>query len=168
MPEMKLVIDGYNLLFHLGLLQGGDLEEARDMLLDMLSDYGKIKKRSILVVFDGGRTMPSGSAARKWVRQTFTAPSESADDRIEKLCEKMRESAFVVTSDAGLISRISPFNSPHVRVEDFIGIMEQARYLSEKGLQEGEDEGRVQKPKKGTARRLPKKKRKQKRDLNKL
>lgn len=165
---MKLVIDGYNLLFHLGLLQGGDLEEARDMLLDMLSDYGKIKKRSILVVFDGRGTLPGGSAARKWVRPVFTSPSESADDRIAKLCAKMRESAFVVTSDAGLISRISSFNSPHVRVEDFIGKMERARYLSEKGLQEDGDEGRVQKPKKGTARRLPKKKRKQKRDLSKL
>lgn len=165
---MKLVIDGYNLLFQLGLLSSKDLEEAREILLDMLSEYGKAKKRSILVVFDGKKVAPGGGPARKWVRTIFTTPPETADDRIVKMAQVMREQAMVVSGDRGVILRIMPFNCPHAEVNDFVGKMEQARYLSSKGLQEGGPEEKVKKPKKGSARKLPKKKRKQKRYLDKL
>lgn len=165
---MKLIVDGYNMIFSLALLQDGDLEEAREKLLDMLSDYGRVKKHSIIVVFDGQKARSTGHATKKWVQAIYTSPPESADDRIAKLAEKMREAAFIVTSDNGLISRVSRFNSPFVKVDDFIGKLEQTHYLSIKGLEEGEETERMKKPKKGASHRLPKKIRKQKRNLDKL
>ncbi|NIO16354.1 MAG: hypothetical protein GTN70_05070 [Deltaproteobacteria bacterium] len=165
---MKLVVDGYNLLFHLGLSRGENLEEAREELLAMLSEYGKLKKLSILVVFDGKRGTPGGAVAKKWVKAVFTSPPESADDRIARLAKSLREGAFVVTSDAGLIARITPFNSTYVRVDEFAGKVEQAHYFSTKGVPEEEEVGKEKKPTKGASRRLPKKKRMQKRNLEKL
>ncbi len=168
LPGMKLVVDGYNLLFHLGFSGEENLEEAREELLAKLSEYGKLKKLSILVVFDGKRGTPGGAVAKKWVKAVFTSPPESADDRIARLAKSLREGAFVVTSDAGLIARIPPFNSTYVRVDEFAGKVEQAHYCSTKGVREDEEEARERKPTKGVSRRLSKKKRRQKRNLDKL
>lgn len=164
---MKLIVDGYNLLFRLGLTRGEDLEGAREVLLEMLSDYGIRKKHSILAVFDGQKFSAGGTLAKKSVRAIYTSSPESADDRIAKLAEQMREGVLVVTGDNELISRVSRFNTPFVNVDEFIEKLQQAHCLSFKGTEDGEGEGE-RAPKKGNPRRLSKKKRKQRRYKDRL
>ncbi len=164
---IRIIIDGYNLLFRMGSYGGETLEENRDSLLDMLSEYAVAKKRSLIVVFDGQKVGRERIVGRKGVRALFTDPPENADDRIVKLAHSLREKALVVTSDSGIMSRVAPANCGTLTVEEFLPKVEMAFSFSIKGEIE-EDERRGKREKKGPSRRSSKKARKKKRYLDKL
>jgi len=84
---MRYVIDGYNLLYALGLVQARmgphGLEKARLALLGRLAASGE---GAVTVVFDAGRAPPGVPAAQdhQGVRVLFAVKRE-ADDLIEDL-----------------------------------------------------------------------------------
>jgi len=164
---VKIIVDGYNLLFRMGSFQGSNLEESRNSLLDMLSAYAKARRQSLIVVLDGQQVGDDRVSYRKGVTAIYTVPPETADDRIVKLSFSMREKALVVTSDGGLASRILPSRCGHVTVEEFLPKLEEAYYMSVKGCGMEEDEGK-EKDKKGPSRKPSKKARRKKRYLDKL
>ncbi len=164
---IRIIIDGYNLLFRMGSYGGGSLEDNRDGLMDMLSEYAVAKKKSLIVVFDGQKVARERIAGRKGVRAFFTDPPESADDRIVKLARSLREKALVVTSDSGIVSRIAPLNCGTATVEEFLPKIEEAFAYSLKG-EIADDERSEKREKKGPSRRSSKKARKKKRYLDKL
>src|SRR5262245_7665110 len=81
------LVDGYNLLFHLGLfdrrLGTSALEQARERLLDYLKQA--LKNEDVTVVFDSARGRKTAPALQVAGLNVQYAQGESADDVIEKV-----------------------------------------------------------------------------------
>jgi len=129
------IVDGYNIIYKWPRLKKhmakGDLQRARQLLIDDLEDLRSLKGWRIEVVFDGTRRSlvgplgsgPGGKAtptpqdrmARKdvskfGVRTVFTGVGIEADSYIERRCADAEEvtngmmtSSFIVISDDGMI-----------------------------------------------------------------
>lgn len=101
------IIDGYNVIHswpELERLSKGELAEARDRLLHVLTEYGAYKHFDVTVVFDALFTTDEAHEEKKarHVTVIYTAPGETADSYIERLAyESVREGreVHVVTSD---------------------------------------------------------------------
>lgn len=101
-----LLVDGYNMIGAWGELKSiadKQFEEARDRLLDMLSDYQAYSGRRVIVVFDAYRVPGVGMTYKKAdVSVTFTKEKETADECIERLVREFkhrRRQIYVATSD---------------------------------------------------------------------
>ncbi|MBZ4671879.1 MAG: hypothetical protein JG762_109 [Deferribacteraceae bacterium] len=127
---MKLVIDGYNLLFKIFNKEPFSiLEEERDYLAEMLFSYKKIKKHKIVLVFDGER---ADKFQIKGVSVVFTDTGVSADKYIMDYASRDR-GAVVVTSDNEIINYVSSLGVNVVRSEKFAMKLEEALYSAVKG-----------------------------------
>jgi predicted RNA-binding protein with PIN domain len=104
--EDVLLVDGYNMIGawpELALLKNEKLENARDRLLDMLSDYQSFAGLTMIVVFDAFRVPGAGVEYRHQKLQVvFTRERETADECIERLVGEwtsVRRNVYVATSD---------------------------------------------------------------------
>ncbi len=99
---MNVIVDAYNLMYRLELK--GTLEEKREKLISLLSEFLNVNGGSMTVVFDG-RNNPShhrGADKRGRVRIIYSAQGETADDIIMEMTDKRSEKArtyVIVTSD---------------------------------------------------------------------
>lgn len=87
-----LFVDGYNIINSWNILkekQKNDLEEAREGLLEILSDYHHYSGIEIIVVFDAH--LVKGNAGKKsnykGVEVVFTKENETADHYIERVLD---------------------------------------------------------------------------------
>ena len=93
--DMLYLIDGYNLLFAMGVLlpgHGGPAlpEKARQRLLDLLAGAHAEQAASVTVVFDA-KHAPRGAAAEfdyQGIHVVFAVHEDEADDLIEKLIRR--------------------------------------------------------------------------------
>lgn len=104
--EDVLFVDGYNMIGswpELTALKQQSLEDARDRLLDLLSDYQSYAGLTIIVVFDAFQVPGLGSSSRQWRLQVvYTRERETADECIERLVGEwtsVRRHLYVATSD---------------------------------------------------------------------
>lgn len=104
--EDVLLVDGYNMIGawpDLALLKQEKLENARDRLLSLLSDYQSYKGIVIIVVFDAFRVPGVGAEYRhQKLKVVFTRERETADECIERLVgdwTSVRRNIYVATSD---------------------------------------------------------------------
>jgi len=105
--EDVLLIDGYNIIGawpELAILKTEKLEDARDRLLDMISDYQSYAGLIVIVVFDAFRVPGAGVEYRhrKKMQVVFTRERETADECIERLVGEwtsVRRNIYVATSD---------------------------------------------------------------------
>lgn len=104
--EDVLLVDGYNMIGawpELAVLKRDKLEDARDRLLDMLSDYQSYAGLTVIVVFDAFRVPGLGAEYRhRRLRVVFTREGETADECIERLVGQwisVRRHLYVATSD---------------------------------------------------------------------
>ena len=172
-----IIIDGYNLirqspeLYELDRL---DLELGRNRLIDMLAVYKRMKAHKITVVFDGGNAPPFSDRRDKikGIHICFSGPGETADAVIKKMTAKIREHAFVVSSDREIIQYAEKKGAVSLTSPEFSHIVIQAAYMEQKGVvseDEEEYEGWIATTKKkGPSRRLSRKKRRKKQALKKL
>jgi uncharacterized protein len=101
-----LVVDGYNVIGawpELQKLRDIRLEEARDRLIDILSDYQAYSGIAVTLVFDAYR-MPGlgGKISQSKLRILYTKEKETADELIERLVGELlgrRRQVYVATSD---------------------------------------------------------------------
>ncbi|MCE5300558.1 MAG: NYN domain-containing protein [Spirochaetia bacterium] len=100
---MKLIIDGYNLMYRLEL--EGSLEQKRDEMFELLSEFKSVNPCDITVVFDGSRN-PSTQRGREFklgINVIYSARGETADDIIMEMAEKhtmgKAKENIVVSSD---------------------------------------------------------------------
>jgi uncharacterized protein len=105
--EDVLFVDGYNMIGawpELSALKQEKLEDARDRLLDMLSDYQSYAGLTVFVVFDAFRVPGLGSAYKhQRLRVVFTRERETADECIERLVGEwasVKRNLYVATSDS--------------------------------------------------------------------
>jgi uncharacterized protein len=104
--EDVLLVDGYNIIGawpELAALKQEKLEDARDRLLDMLSDYQSYAGITVIVVFDAFRVPGLGAQYRhRRLKVVFTREKETADECIERLVGEwisVRRHVYVATSD---------------------------------------------------------------------
>ena len=118
--KQRLIVDGYNVIFawdELKNLAREDLSQARERLMDMLSNYAGFTKAELVVVFDGYRV--KGSAGERFdyhnIHIAYTKENETADAYIEWLANEIgkNESVRVVTSDS--LIRLSALRSGVLR-----------------------------------------------------
>lgn len=97
---LHLIIDGYNLL---GRVRGlsGDIEAARESLLQTLAAYRHRKNHPITVVFDGWQQgQPSEHREhRTGVEVMYSKRGERADQVIQRLAREYGGDCAVVSSD---------------------------------------------------------------------
>ncbi|KXT83622.1 hypothetical protein STRDD11_01401 [Streptococcus sp. DD11] len=102
-----LLVDGYNMIAFWQethqLFARGDLDAARTILLDKLSNYASFEGLEIICVFDA-QYMPGIRQSYEAFQVTvvFTEEEETADDYIERLAAELnapRNQVSVATSD---------------------------------------------------------------------
>ncbi|MBX9624572.1 MAG: NYN domain-containing protein [Gemmataceae bacterium] len=102
---MTVLIDGYNLMYAVGLTGPGlpkkGLEKARTRLLDWLADAAGGRADLLRVVFDARQgPFPSAEYGYRGVRVQF-AFGQTADERIDELvhAERVPKAVVVVSND---------------------------------------------------------------------
>jgi predicted RNA-binding protein with PIN domain len=101
------LVDGYNLLFQIGLFDGRAgahaLEEARNRLLDLLKTTFANADDDVTVVFDSARTRRcrASPVEHGGLRVQFTSRGEEADDVIEEMIARCpnRRGLVVISND---------------------------------------------------------------------
>jgi len=105
---MKLIIDGYNLMYRLQM-KADSLEKKREKLLALLNEFLDVNGGSMTVAFDGSRnpSMHRGKETHGKIRVIYSANGETADDVIIELIKGRKGKAkefVVVSSDNKLIN----------------------------------------------------------------
>ena len=101
---LHIIIDGYNLIHQSTLISISDqldFQQIREVLIDRLSDYKKIRKHKITVVFDG-LNAPGFSRRRevtKGIEVKFSRRGETADTVIKRMAAREKQKALIVSSD---------------------------------------------------------------------
>ena len=100
-----LILDGYNVIGALERYRTGNLDEARELLINDALKAAGWTGREIIVVFDAHRSPePERTKQRAGgaVRLVYSALGESADDVIERLLGNLDGPATVYTADFAL------------------------------------------------------------------
>lgn len=102
-----LLVDGYNIIFawdKLKKLAEENLDDARDKLIDIMSNYQGYKKCNVIVVFDAHKVKGSVRKIYQYynVEVVFTKEAETADHFIERVAHEIGRDyrVRVATSDA--------------------------------------------------------------------
>jgi predicted RNA-binding protein with PIN domain len=102
----RLIVDGYNVIFawpELAAIKDVKLEDARDLLIAILADYGAVSRQRITVVFDSHRRSDAQPSTEEisGVEVVYSGGKTSADHVIERLIYAARstDSVTVATSD---------------------------------------------------------------------
>lgn len=155
---LHLIIDGYNLLFSTGLVEGtGPLEGLRRELLHTLERYQAARGHRLTVVFDGSRDEPDSpeTSHGRHLRIVFSEPGETADEAIQRRCADASTETIVVTSDRSLQRSAERAGVVVVGVEVFASKVRQALAPSPADVEEDEpdEEPSLSTRKRGNPRR---------------
>ena len=87
--QAYLLVDGYNMIGawpELAKYQQDNIQLARDLLLEQLSEYGKYRNIQIILVFDAQLVPGATTSFEQYeVQVVFTSEQETADAYIERL-----------------------------------------------------------------------------------
>ena len=174
--SVHIIIDGYNLIRQstdLEALDQTDLQLGRDALIDNLAAYKRIKRHQITVVFDGSSEFGDRDQ-EKGIKIKFSRHGESADSVIKRMAAREKTKALVVSSDREVADYSASQGAAVIGSGAFEDKMTMAAFMDVKGIssesgESGSDEGWVPTTKKkGPSKRLPKKKRMNRKRLKKL
>ena len=104
--EEYLLVDGYNVIFaweNLREISKDNIEGARNMLVEILSNYQGYKKCEVILVFDAYKVKGDREIEKvNNINIVYTREAETADMYIEKVTHKLAKNhkVRVVTSDA--------------------------------------------------------------------
>lgn len=123
---MALLIDGFNLIYKFPELESfmcyGQLNKAREGLLEILRDYQKLRKGGITVVFDGKKEPKIEVRSEKIGSiDVYYSLDYSADYLIKQFIKKDMNPRMitVVTSDKDIIFYINRFGAKNITSEKF-------------------------------------------------
>ena len=168
--KMWILVDGYNLIRQwpeLAMLDRADLQSGREALLQELRGYQRAKRHRITVIFDGRERggVSGGTENAGGIEVRYSRQGETADEVIAHLVAKAGEGAVVVSSDREVQAGARRHGAAPLPAEEFMARIEASRIAALKG---GDEDDRPQKSGKGTARRLPKRERREERRLKGL
>ena len=172
--SLHIIIDGYNLIRQsasLSRLDEQDILLGREALVDKLAAYRKIRHHPITVVFDG-QNSPTFSLQRhrqKGISIRFSPKRTSADEVIKRMASREREKALVVSSDRDVIDYAASCGAATISAQEFEAKIEIAAHLEHHDDETDENRGWTPTTKKkGPARRLSKKQRRNRIKIKKL
>ena len=151
---MGILIDGYNLLFTIGLPRGRRsddfLEQARRSLLDLVADRLDASEIEIVVVFDA-KQAPSGRASEyqhRGISVRFAQQEAEADDLLEALIQKEPhpDQLRVVSSDRREQVAASRRNAAFIDSEKWLEELRESDSRKEGLRQEPKFDPRQQRP----------------------
>ena len=159
---IHILIDGYNLIRKyppLARAEKADFSKGREKLLEWLSQYRRKIANPITVIFDGGQggDPNEGRDIYKGIKIRFSPLGRSADDIIKQVVKKEGDKILVVTSDQELAAYCRIFKTGWIRSEDFARRIEEQIWSADRNSKEEVEPGGLPKKKKGTAFRLSKK-----------
>lgn len=148
---MIYLIDGFNLIYKFPHLEEkmyqGELNSARDGLMEILKESLSIKKRRYRVVFDGKRNISDTTRReKKGTIDVYYSLDYSADHLIKEFIKKDSNPRMttVVTSDKEILFYVNRFRARTMKSEDF------ARMIT----QELEEAAKPSEPEKPSAQEL--------------
>ena len=172
--SLHIIIDGYNLIRQsasLSRLDAQDILLGREALVDRLAAYRKIKHHPITVVFDG-QNSPSFSKQRhqqKGISIRFSPKGTSADEVIKRMASSEREKALVVSSDRDVIEYAAACGAATISARQFEAKIEMAGHYDRHDDETEDNAGwKPTTKKKGPARRLSKRQRRNRIKIKKL
>lgn len=159
---IHILIDGYNLIRKyppLSQVEKADFSKGREKLLEWLSQYRRKTANPITVVFDGGKggERDEGRDIYRGIKIRYSPQGQTADDIIKRLVKKEGEKILVVTSDQELGSYCRIFKTGWIRSEDFARRIQEQIWSEDRNSIEEDDREDPPRKKKGTAFRLSKK-----------
>lgn len=170
---VHIIIDGYNFIRNsdsLRALDRQDIQLGREALVDLLAAYKRIRPHRITVVFDGTGA-PEFSAARdrvKGITVRFSRSGETADAVIKRMAARERERALVVSSDRSIVRSASASRAAIIDASEFEHRLQLAAAAGG-AMADTDSDGWVPTTrKKGPARRLPKRRRRNRSKVRKL
>lgn len=170
---IHIIIDGYNLIRKfppLIRIEMADFSKGREALLEWLSQYRQKVPNRITVIFDGGKgeELFEERDIYKGIKVRYSRQGQSADDLIKGLADREGEKTLVVTSDLELGSYCRFRQAGWIRSEDFVQKVREKFLGLEKGMVEEEEPTGLPQKKKGTAFRLSKKAKKERKYWERL
>ena len=172
--SIHIIIDGYNLIRRsssLSTLDQQDMQLGRETLLDTLETYKRIKRHKITVVFDGTNASPFALQKNqiKGIKVKFSRSGETADTVIKRMAVSEREKALVVSSDLDLVNFAASMGAATISSSAFEEKIAMAVYMDTKGIEDEVQGGWIPTTKKkGSGRRLSKRKRRNRVKTQKL
>lgn len=159
--KMLIIIDGYNLIRQSKALRRYEvksLEAGRNALFSRLSDYQKIKKHRVTVVFDGWQGGERFEERDRFngVDIIYSGYGDYADDVIKRLIEKTEEETIVVSSDREIISHAMNYGKTPLSSAEFEALMNKALTSSTTKQFAAADNQERGRKKRGPSRRLSK------------
>jgi predicted RNA-binding protein with PIN domain len=151
-----IIIDGYNVTG----IHHGNMEAARDGLLQALKEYNASRRHAITVVFDGWKDGPGAQQSRVsgGIRTVFSALGVLADTVIKSMVDGSVQ-WIVISSDREVQSHAWARGAVPVPAEQFLRILEQGPAGDEErfGADCEEEEDDLGEPRRGNARRKSRK-----------
>ncbi len=121
MSSEFLLVDGYNIIYawnELKNLAEYSLEDARDKLLEILSNYQGFKAINIIVVFDAHKV--KGNLGKIFLHNNiyvvYTKEAETADNYIEKTASGLTKGNFVRVATSDGLEQIIILGQGAIRV----------------------------------------------------
>jgi predicted RNA-binding protein with PIN domain len=170
---MHLIIDGYNLL-HVNRsmirLNSIQLQWERDLLIDQLSLYQRLKPGAITAVFDGwqGGWSIEKTEKKKGIEIIYSKLGEKADEVIKRLIKEKGSGVIVITSDREVGRFAERMAVPVISSEQFRERLEVSARKPEEHYEEELEEEEKGIKKKGLSRRLSKREKRARAALKKL
>ncbi len=134
-----LLVDGYNILFSwydLSNASKEDIDLARSILINRLSNYHIMQNAEIIVVFDAYKVKGNLGSIEKDgnISVVYTKEAETADSYIEKTSKQLMKNYAVKVATSDRLEQIIIFGGGAVRIsaEEFLREIE----LSEEKIQE--------------------------------
>lgn len=116
---MKIVVDAYNVL-HQVIKDRHINDQDRKWFINKLIAYGKKKKHTIIVVFDGGPFLFPTSYEKENIVIKYSGPKDSADDIILRYVKEYAgHSMMLVSSDRQLCQSAQFYNVEAIESIDF-------------------------------------------------
>jgi uncharacterized protein len=127
MVLVRILVDGYSLLHNWPELAAGaprHSEQARDALVEMLTQYQDACGTPVTVFFDGRgarRSKPKNSSGGA-VEVLFSSSGQTADDLIERAAHRFQDygEVLVVTDDYAERDTVSGFGGSVASCDNFI------------------------------------------------
>ena len=118
--KSMIIVDGYNVIFSWESLKSTaakSLEDARDLLIDTLSNYSAFTKREVSIVFDAYRVKPGrgSDTLEGTLRIVYTKQDETADTYIEKIMHELGPNYNIQLVTGDRLLQISALHSGIVR-----------------------------------------------------
>lgn len=174
-----IIIDAYNLMWSSSAFkryQNFSLEKQRDILIEQLSAYKKIKPHQITVVFDGTKSghYSLSEYQQAGIQVYFSRHHQTADQLLIEMIQDSSKEMIVVSSDHQITTKAKSKNYPFISSQEFAQKIQTAMMDSMKGFID--EDLPEKKPihkrwitkKRGPAKRLPKSKRRAKKRLDEI